>query len=126
MFSPETFAILKGLIDTNKASDKDYTDSAISTLTDYANNTFWKHSELSLGSDAFVAAIEASFTAAESKSIYEGSTSQSSQGLAWIGYKNTATTPSKALFFRATSGATYIGVATRDKNGNWTGLKLDA
>lgn len=126
MFSPETFALLKGIIDANKASAESYTDAAIETENAYVEDTFWGHSELLLGNETSIQAIEASFTSANNKSIYEGSYTQSStQGIAWYGYRNTGTTPSKALIFKATSGGTYIGVATRDKDGNWTALKLE-
>ena len=108
-FSPETFLYLKGLL--NKINN------------DVASNTTsldgkWDKSTKTLQSDP-KDDMEASFTAANTLSVYSGVSSKGN-GLAWYGFKINSSAESKALIFRNASDQMYIGVATRSKTGTWS------
>ena len=110
MFSPETYALLNGKLAGNTAE--------IETLKTAVDAKWAKRSiTLQAGPQED---MEASFTAASNLSVFSG-TSSKNNGMAWYGYKVTASVVAKSLIFRATSGGVeYVGIATRSADGAWT------
>lgn len=111
MFSPETFAVVSSLI--KKLGE------SVSELNTTMSTHYWAGKNASsIIANQQKTEIDASFTAADEYSIYSGATNKQN-GLAWIGFKATASLPSFALLFRGTSADMYIGIGYRNTSGTW-------
>lgn len=112
-FSPETYALLKGLIDGNGVSIESITET-LAKKWEKANGTF---------PGASADQLEAAFQAASDFSVYSGGTNVS-YGIGWFGYKSQDTRENYAIVFRATATSCDLCLAKRSTTGSWSLIKF--
>ena len=142
-FSPETYTILRNILNS-LASDLSADESDIATLKEDVSTL--KSDDATLKEDvstlktttanrmakannpftsAMLNYLNSSFDAANNNSIVTGSASASTWALAWWGVKSKSTWKNSFIFSSSASGGTAIGIATRDEEGNWSGVAFD-